>query len=144
MDRFMNTNLTLENLDAAPQDLAQFQEEEAQKMVDALKTCLQTALVGESQNFRSWVAGAQRKFNHLQRLALATTALACLFSSLMLLASLWEGRRITGMAEAQMQYFQRQAAAPNAFAELQRANWQPVGKLITIKGRTFVELKPGK
>jgi hypothetical protein len=63
----------------------------------------------------------------------------------MLVASVWQARRITRQAEAQLQYFQKQAAAsPDAFTDLRRGNWAPAGKPITQKGRTFIELKAAK
>ena len=141
----MNTTSILENLEAAEPQCLPVQGDETQRIVDEVRSCLQISLTGEAQNFRSWVAAAHRKFRDLQRLALATTALACLLSCCMLLASLWQARRVTGQAEAQLQYFQKQAAvSPGAFAELSRENWEPAGKLITQKGRTFIELKAVK
>jgi hypothetical protein len=133
----MNTNLILDERQRAP--------DETQRLAAALKDCLQTALVGESQNFRSWVAGSHREFRKLQQQAFITTALACLFSFLILAASLWQAHRITRQAATQLPVSQNQlAASANPFADLQRANWKPVGKVITQNGRTFTELKATK
>jgi hypothetical protein len=141
----MNKTSMLENLAAAIREPQQVQEEETQRIVDAVRSCLQISLVGEAQNFRSWVAASHRKFRDLQRLALATTAIACLLSGFMLLASLWQAHRITRQTADQLQYIQKQSAAsPDAFTELRRENWEPTGKLITQRGRTFIELKAAK
>ncbi|MGA2245879.1 MAG: hypothetical protein ABSH48_12830 [Verrucomicrobiota bacterium] len=135
----------MDNLEAAIPERQPGQEEESQRIVEAVRSCLQTSLVGEAQNFRSWVAAAHRKFKDLQNLALGLTAITCLLSSCMLVASVWQARRITRQAEAQLQYFQKQAAAsPDAFTDLRRGNWAPAGKPITQKGRTFIELKAAK
>jgi hypothetical protein len=139
----MNTTSILDSLEAAKPE--RHQEEETQRIADAVRSCVQISLAGEAQNFRSWVAATHKKFNGLQRLALATTAMTCLVSCFMLLASVWQAHRITSQAAAQMQYFQNQAAAsPDAFADLRKENWEPSGKLITQKGRTFIELKAAK
>jgi hypothetical protein len=120
-------------------------EIETREIVEAVRSCLQQSLAGEAQNFRSWVAAAHMKFKRLQRLALATTAITCLLSLCVFLASLWEARRITHQAEAQAQSLQLQAAAnTDTFAELRRDNWEPTGKTITQKGRTFIELRAAK
>jgi hypothetical protein len=141
----MNSRLVLENGEAAKSDYHPVQWDGSDKIVEAVKSCLQTSLVGESQNFRSSVAAAQRKFNQAQRMALATTALACLFSLAVMLAGLWESHRIARQTEGRLQSLENQAAAsPDSFAGLRQGNWQPVGKLITQQGRTFVELKPAK
>lgn len=142
---FMNENLVLDNLDEAVPERQCAREEETQRIADAVRTCLQTSLAGEAQNFRSWVAASHRKFRDLQWIALATTAIACLLSCGMLLASVWQAHRITRQAEAQLQYSQKQGvAAPDVFTELRRENWAPTGKLITQSGRTFTELKAAK
>ena len=141
----MNTTSILDNLEAAQPERQQAQEEETQRIADAVRSCVQTSLAGEAQNFRSWVAATHRKFKDFQRLALAITAITCLLSCFMLLASIWQAHRITRQAEAQLQYLQNQAAvSPDAFAELRRESWEPTGKLITQKGRTFIELKAVK
>ena len=141
----MNTTSILDNLEAAQPERQQAQEEETQRIADAVRSCVQTSLAGEAQNFRSWVAATHRKFKDFQRLALAITTITCLLSCFMLLASIWQAHRVTRQAEAQLQYFQNQAAAsPDAFAELRQENWEPTGKLITQKGRTFIELKAAK
>lgn len=140
----MSTTFILDNPEAAKQD-QQAQEEETRRIAETVRSCLQTSLAGEAQNFRSWVAAAHGKFRDLQRLALATTATACLLSCVILLASVWQAHRITRQAEAQLQYLQKQAVAyPDAFAELKRDNWAPAGKPIPQKGRTFIELKAVK
>jgi hypothetical protein len=141
----MDANLTPKGAETNPRDRRQTPEEETQQMVEALKSCLQTSLVGESQNFRSTVAAAIRGLRHQQAMALAITALACLLSAAVLLGGMWEGRRITRQADARLQALQKQAALDaDPFAELRRANWQPAGQLITQKGRTFIELKPAR
>ena len=141
----MNTTSILDNLETAQPERQQAQEEETQRIADTVRSCVQTSLAGEAQNFRSWVAATHKKFNGLQRLALAITAITCLLSCVMLLASIWQAHRVTRQAEAQLQYFQNQAAvSPDAYAELSRENWEPTGKLITQKGRTFIELKAAK
>jgi hypothetical protein len=141
LKQFKPENLYMEtNADSNEQQRRH--EEETQKLTEAMKGCLQTALVGESQNFRSWVAASHRKFKDLQQLALITTALACLFSFLIVAASIWQAHRITRQATSQLQLAQNQAtASADPFADLRRANWKPVGKLIGQNGRTFVELK---
>jgi hypothetical protein len=132
----MNTNLMLDEQPRA-------QDEETQKMVEAVKSCLQTSLAGEAQNFRSWVAGSHRKFRELQRWALLTTALACVSSFLILAAGIWQAHRIVRQAAAQSQLMQNSATAgADPFANLRQANWKPAGKLITQNGHTFTELKP--
>jgi len=141
----MNTTSILDNPATAKQECRPVQGEATSEIVDAVRSCLQVSLTGEAQNFRSWVAATHRKFNDLQRLGLATTAMTCLLSCGMLLASVWEARHITRQAEAQLQYFKTQTTAyPEGFAELTRANWEPTGKIITQKGRTFIELKEAK
>jgi hypothetical protein len=143
----MNKILILDNLGtaAAVPDQQTAQPDQAQTIGEAVRSCLQTSLTGEAQNFRSWVAATHRKFKDLQHLALATTAIACLLSCCMLLASVWQARHITRQAEAQLQYFQKQvASAPDAFTELRRENWEPTGKTLTQRGRTFIELRAAK
>ena len=140
----MDTNLMRGSLNGATAGSRPVHHDENQEMVDAVKSCLQTALVGESQNFRSSVAAAHRKFNQQQRLALFTTVAACALGGLIMLASLWEARHITSQAAGQLEYLQKQINAADPFADLRRASWQPTGKLITQQGRTFVELKPVK
>jgi len=138
----MNTTSILDDLETANPGRQQAQNEETQRITDTVRSCVQTSLAGEAQNFRSWVAATHKKFNGLQRLALATTAMTCLVSCIMLLASVWQAHRITRQAEAQLQYFQQQTAtSQDVFADLRRDNWEPAGKLITQKGRTFIELK---
>ncbi|HUC83923.1 MAG TPA: hypothetical protein VL970_01925 [Candidatus Acidoferrales bacterium] len=140
-----NTTSISENLDSAEPRRQSAPKVETQEIIEAVRSCLHVSLTGEAQNFRSWVAAAHRKSSNFQRLALATTAMACLFSLFILLATIWEARRITHQAEAQLHLLQQQAAASSdAFAELRRSNWQPAGKLITQKGRTFIELKSTK
>jgi len=140
----MNTSI-LDNLETVRSEHLQAQEEDTQRIADTVRSCVQMSLAGEAQNFRSWVAASHRKFNSLQRLALATTALACLASCFMMLGGVWQAHRVTRQAEAQLQYFQNpSAASPDAFADLRRENWEPTGKLITQKGRTFIELKAAK
>jgi len=120
-------------------------EDEAGKVLETVRSCLQSSLVGESQNFRSWVAAAHRKFNDAQRLALATTAVACLVSLGAVLAGIGEAHRIMTRAETRFSTVQGQSvAASDPFAKLRQGNWEPVGSLITQQGRTFVELKPVK
>lgn len=144
-ERFMNETSILDHLDAAIPARPNTPAEETQKMVDTVRSCLQISLAGEAQNFRSWVAATHRKFKNFQQLALATTALTCLLSCFMLLASVWQSHRITRQAEAQLQLIQKQTAvSPDAFAVLRRENWEPTGKLITQRGRTFIELKAAK
>lgn len=139
----MNTDALSHHPDGPELEREQAREEELKRTVEAVKSCLQTALLGESQTFRSWVAAAHRKFDERMRLATAMTALACLFSLLILAASLWEAHRITTRAEIQWQALRQPVAATGAdpFLELRRQNWEPVGKLIIQKGRTFTELK---
>jgi hypothetical protein len=129
----MNTNLML--------DERQDAQDETQQLTATLKDCLHTALVGESQNFRSWVAGTHREFRKLQQLALITTALACLFSFLILAASVWQAHRITRQAAVQLNQI---TASADPFEDLRQANWKPVGKVIAQNGRTFTELKATK
>lgn len=135
----MNTNLVLDERQHA-------QQEETQRLADALKSCLQAALVGESQNFRSWVAASHRKFKELQQLALIITALACLLSGLIMAGGIWQAHRLTRQAASQLQLVQSQLAVNTAdpFSDLRHSNWKPVGKLITQNGRTFTELKAAK
>ena len=142
----MDTNLTLDSLntDSDQKERRQTQEAEAHILVNAVKSSLQTLLVGESQNFRSSVAAAHRKFNHQQSLALFTTLAACVLGSLIVLASLWESRQITTKAAAELQSVQKQFSMADPFADLRRANWHPTGKLLTQQGHTFIELKPAK
>jgi len=141
----MSETIILDNLEAALPERQRPQAGETQIIVDAVRSCLQISLAGEAQNFRSWVAATHGKFKGFQRLALATTAIACVLSCLLLLASVWQAHRVTRQAEAQLQYFQNQgAASPDAFTQLRRENWEPTGKLITQKGRTFIELKAAK
>ncbi len=141
----MNNTSMLDNLEAAIPERQQAPEDETQRIVDAVRSCLQISLAGEAQNFRSWVAATHRKFKSFQHLALATTAITCLLSCFILLASVWQAHRITRQTADQLQFIQKQsAAAPDAFAELRRANWEPTGKPITQRGRTFIELKAAK
>jgi hypothetical protein len=142
----MDTNLTLDSLTTDNDQLErpQTQENENQIVVDAVKSSLQTLLVGESQNFRSSVAAAHRKFNHQQSLALFTTLAACVLGSLIVLASLWESRQITTKAAVALQSLQKQTNMTDPFADLRQANWRPTGKLLTQQGHTFIELKPAK
>ena len=141
----MNETSILDNLETAIPERQQAQADESQKIVDVVRSSLQISLAGEAQNFRSWVAATHRKFKNFQQLAWATTVLTCLLSCFMLLASVWQAHRITRQAEAQLQYIQKQgAASPDAFTELRRQNWEPTGKPITQKGRTFIELKAVK
>jgi hypothetical protein len=140
----MDVNPAAESGDRTRQERQQAQQEETQKMVEALRTCLQTSLVGESQNFRSSVAAAYRNLHRQQRLALALTALACVLSALVMWVSVWERRQVLRQTEARFEALQKQAAAPDPFADLRRANWAPVGRTITQNGRTFIELKPAK
>ena len=140
----MNTSI-LDNLEAANPERQQAQEIDTQSIADAVRSSVQISLAGEAQNFRSWVAASHRKFNSLQRLALVTTALACLASCFMMLGGVWQAHRVTRQAETQLQQFQSpSAASSDAFADLRRENWEPTGKLITQKGRTFIELKAAK
>jgi hypothetical protein len=142
----MNTTSILDDLETANPGRQQAQHEETQRITDTVRNCVQTSLAGEAQNFRSWVAGTHKKFNGLQRLALVTTAISCSASCFMLLASVWQAHRITHQADAQLQYLQKQAptSPEDVFADLKRENWEPTGKLITQKGRTFIELKAAK
>ena len=73
----MDVNLTPPGAEPNPRERRQTPEEETQQMVETLRTCLQTSLVGESQNFRSTVAAAIRGLRHQQTMALAITAIAC-------------------------------------------------------------------
>jgi len=138
----MDTNLMLGSLNG--KQGRQAHEDESQAVVDAVKGCVQTALVGESQNFRSSVAAAHRKFSQQQRFAMFTTVAACAAGSLIMMASIWEAHRITNETANELQYIQKQITVTDAFADLRRANLQPTGKLITQQGRTFIELKPAK
>jgi hypothetical protein len=140
----MSTTSLFENPPTSDHEQPQAAAEETHRIEDTVRTCLQTSLAGEAQNFRSWVAATHRKFNSLQKVGLATTAMTCLLSCGMLLASVWQARHVTSQAEAQLQYLQKQAPGPDAFADLRRQNWEPMGKLITQKGRTFIELKVAK
>ena len=141
----MNETSILANPEAALPERPKAQADESQRIVDAVRNSLQSSLAGEAQNFRSWVAATHRKFKNFQRLALATTALACLLSCSILLASVWQAHRITRQAETQLQFLQQQSATvPDAFTELRRENWEPTGKTITQRGRTFIELKAVK
>jgi hypothetical protein len=122
-------------------DERQGAQDEKQNLTATLKDCLHSALLGESQNFRSWVAASHREFKKLQQRAFITTALACLFSFLILAASLWQAHRITRSAAVQLNQI---TASADAFADLRQANWKPVGKVIAQNGRTFTELKATK
>ncbi len=142
-----NTTSMVDKLDSVELAPPTARDNETREIIEAVRGCLQTSLAGEAQNFRSWVAAAHRKSRDFQKLALATTAMACLLSFGILLASVWQAHQLTRQAEAQLHYLLQQqpaAAAPSAFADLQRGNWQPTGKLITQKGRTFIELKAAK
>lgn len=141
----MNANLMLDERETAKPEYQQTQGYETDIILEAVKSTLQTSLVGESQNFRSSVAAAQRKFHQAQRLALLLIAFSCFFSSLVMLAGIWQAHRVINHAEATFQNPQVQAASsPDAFADLRQANLEPIGKLITQKGRTFIELQPAK
>jgi hypothetical protein len=64
-----------------------------------------------------------------------------------MLAGIWQARRVMNRAESNWQIVQSQppqAIGPDVFSDLRQGNWQPTGKLITQKGRTFIELKPAK
>jgi hypothetical protein len=149
----MNTNPGSDNLEPAqsvpPREPAPVDET---VIVEAVRNTVQVSLAGEAQNFRSWVAASHRKYTELQRLALATTALCGICGVGILLASVWEAHRVIRQADAQLSYLESQApsqapaVAVNAdgFAQLRQANWEPVGKLITQKGRTFIELRARK
>jgi hypothetical protein len=120
-------------------------EDESGRVLETLRSCLQSTLVGESQNFRSWIAASHRKFNDAQRLALATTAIACLVSLGVVLAGIGEAHRLMRQAQTQAPFVQGQAvSAADPFVKLRQGNWEPVGSLITQQGRTFIELKAAK
>lgn len=86
----MDMNSASDGAENAKIERQQAQEEGTRKIIEAMRSCLQISLVGESQNFRSSVAAAHRKFNFHQRLALATTALACLLGALVVWSSVRE------------------------------------------------------
>ena len=134
----MNANSIADDLQKAQQERQQAQTEELKKLLQTLKSDLQTALLAESKSFRSSIAQAETKLRRLLWAALVTTALSVLLTSYLILTAERSARQLNDQAQLLLES-QRSSEA------LRELNMVPVGDLVkSPDGRTLIEVKPLK
>lgn len=131
----MNQLSIAANLQKAQQEQEQAQTAALQKLLQTLKSDLESSLLAESKGFANSIARAQTGLKRLLWAMSVTTALSVLMTSYLTLTAVQSTRKLNDQAQLMLE-------SQRASDEMRELNLIPVGALVKAQdGRTLIEVK---